>query len=238
MAKEATAGSIGHLLLQNKLVSSEELAEANQRRRAEEKPLGRVLVEMGALDEEKKLALYHQLFGHEIVSLEDFDIDPHVLAILPRSFCERHVLAPILRERNAIVLAVEDPSNVLALDEARDLSGMEIQPVLASCRDILQALQQYPQKDDEGRVIGAEPEPPSRLQQFVHLGIVFLIAILPIVIPFIAFWQEPNLGYAFTAFFRNDRFEMVLFPFLCWALWLVTIYEVHGLIFRPSHGRR
>jgi len=237
MAKEATAGSISHLLLQHRLVSSEELEEANRRRRAEEKPLGRVLMEMGALDEEKKLALYHQHFGHEIVSLEDFDIDPRVLAILPRSFCERNLLAPILRERNSIVLAVEDPSNVLALDEARDLSGMEIQPVLASCRDILQAIQQYPLKDEDGRVIGAPAEAPSRLREFIHMSIVFVFAILPIVLVYTVFIKIPTFGYAYYGFFKT-RFEQRLFILLAWTLWLVTIYEVHGLIFGSSRSRR
>ena len=235
MAEGVAAGSIGDLLLKNGLVTQEDLAEANRRRREEDKTLGRVLVEMGALDEERKLSLFKEHFGYEVVALEDFEIDPRVLALLPRSFCERHMAAPILRERNTVVLAVEDPSDVLVIDEARDLIGVEIQPVIASCRDILGALQQYPLKDEEGRVIGLAPEQAPLARRIIYYAVNFLVCFFPIPVFFLMLskWE------ALQAFYLQQltEYEQILFTLLCWCLWIVTVYEINGLIFGASRKR-
>jgi hypothetical protein len=227
MAKNATVGDLGDLLVQNGLISAGQLSEAQRRRREEEKSLGRVLYEMGALDEDQKLALLKKRFGYEVVSIEDFEIDPAVLALLPRGFCERHMALPILKERNSLVLAMEDPSDVVIIDEAQGLLAMEVQPVIASCRDILEGLQQYPRAQE----IPESKTKAERRESFGHFVAFFILSVLPIPVFFImlAFWQ--SFQHFYMTQVTSTNFERGLFFFLSWSIWAVTLYEVDGLFF-------
>jgi hypothetical protein len=230
MADQESAGGLGQILLKNSLITEDELAEANRRRRIEDKTLGRVLVEMGVLEEQKKMSALKQMLGHEIVSLEDFEIDPQVLGLLPKSFCERHMAVPILREGNAIVLAMEDPSDIVAVDEARDLAGLEVRPVITTCKDILNSIAQYPRRDEQGRIVGLEGEEESDkfINQAIYFSTHFLLAILPIPVFFYFLRGSQDLQKFVTGM---DTFERVLFLVLCWGVWAVTLYEIDGLVF-------
>jgi hypothetical protein len=237
MADQEGAGGLGQILLNNSLITEEELAEANRRRGLEDKTLGRMLVEMGVLEEQKKMSALKQMLGHEIVSLEDFEIDPEVLCLLPKSFCERHMAVPILQEGSAIVLAMEDPSDIVAVDEARDLSGVEVRPVITTCKDILDSISQYPQRDEQGRIIGLEEdeEPDHLINRAIYLSAHFLLAILPIPIFFYLLNGSQDMQKFVT---EMDTFERVLFLVLCWGVWAVTLYEIDGLVFGRFRKRK
>ncbi len=238
MADQDSVGGLGQILQNNSLITEDELAEANRRRRVEEKTLGRVLVEMGVLEEQRKMSALKQMLGHEIVSLEDFEIDPQILGLLPRSFCERHMAVPILQEGNAIVLAMEDPSDIIAVDQARDLSAMEVRPVITTCKDILNSIAQYPQRDEQGRIIGLaeeEEEPDQFINRAIYFSTHFLLAILPIPTFFYFLNGSQELQKFVT---EMDTFERVLFLVLCWSVWAVTLYEIDGLVFGRSRKRK
>lgn len=234
MAENQAVVSVPNLLLKHGLVTREALNEANKRKREEDKTLGRILYEMQAVDETRKLDLFKHHFGLEVVSLADFKIDAADLGALPRSFCERNCVVPILRERHSLVLAVEDPTNVVVIDEAASLSGMTIHPVIASCKDIVTALEQYPEKPAEEEVDVAALERQRRSRQ-LHYILFFLVTILPIPLSFVLIWQIEVL----QQFLRDmERYETILVSFLVWALWGALVYEVDGLLIKRTREAR
>jgi len=229
MAEEQAVVSVPDLLLRHGLVTRETLNEANRRKREQDKPLGRVLFEMQAINESKKLALFKQHFGMEVVSLSDFKISPQDITALPRSFCERNCLVPIMRERGTLVLAVEDPTNIRTLDEAASLSSMPIHAVIASCKDILTALKQYPDKP-----LDEEPDLETllrlRRKRIIHDILFVIVALLPLPIFFVLLAQMQGLQRFFIS--ELETYEKTLVFFLTWALWAAIVYEFDGLILK------
>ncbi len=226
MAEEQAVVSVADLLLKHGLVTREVLNEANRRRREEDRPLGYVLFEMKAVNEQKKLELFRQHFGLEVVSLEDFQIDPFDLGRLPKSFCERNCMAGILVDHGTLVVAIEDPTNVVVLDEAASLSNMSIHPVIASVPDILTALSHYPDKTAEEEEAAVQSSRNRKAGLFHSLIFVFLLILpIPLLISGIMYIKD------LQTFYKDlEQYEKYLVFFLAWALWAATVYELDGLI--------
>ncbi len=230
MAEEQTVVSVPELLLRNGLVTREQLNEAVRRKRDEDKTLGQILFEMGVINEPKKLELFKRHFGLEVVSLKNFKISPADMTMLPRSFCVRNCLVPILRERGSLIVAIEDPTNVVVLDEAASLASMSIHPVIASCEDVIQSLAHYPEKHPEEATV--EQKATIRRQSLLHDLLFVIAALLPIPIFFglLAYNQD------IQRFFINqlEAYEKILLFFMAWALWAASVYEIDGLILKRS----
>ena len=234
MAEEQAVVSVADLLLRHGLVTREDLNKANTIRRNEDKTLGRVLYEMKVVNEQRKLALFKKHFGLEVVSLADFQIDPQDLGVLPRSFCERNCLVAVMRDHGSLVVAIEDPTNVVVLDEAANFSGMSVHPVIASCGEILGALEHYPEKRAEDDELSRAERSRSNKLQWIHDFCFAALAVLPIPIYFVLLATVKRVADFISGL---EKYEMMLVSFLLWALWAVTIFEIDGLTFSRKRER-
>lgn len=70
-------------------------------------------------------------------------IDPNALAAVPRSLIQKHGCLPVAKTADTLVVAMADPSNPFALDDLRQATGLRIQTVAVSARDLMPALQQF-----------------------------------------------------------------------------------------------
>lgn len=64
--------------------------------------------------------------------VEALAIDPRTLHLLPQAFCERHCLLPLFASGSGVLLSMADPTNLDAIYEAVRLTGLEVEPALAS----------------------------------------------------------------------------------------------------------
>ena len=140
-------------------------------------------------------------------------------------------MVPILKERGALIVAIEDPTNVIVIDEAANLSSMAIHPVLASCQDIVGALEQYPDKTAEMEADVKELEQQRRQNLFHDLAFV-VVALIPIPIFFLLLKYVEGIQRFFIS--QLETYEKILVFFLAWALWAATVFELDGLIFKRS----
>lgn len=86
----------------------------------------------------------------EYVDLDRVRIDSSAVSMVPVNVCRRHVVLPIaISDRGRIVLAMQDPTNVLAIDDAQMSSGRPITPVVAGANEILAAINKYHRSDKE-----------------------------------------------------------------------------------------
>jgi general secretion pathway protein E/type IV pilus assembly protein PilB len=103
---------------------------------AADRPLHEVLIERGFAKEEDVLSALADEFGMELVDLTKLNVDPEILKAVPLKIVHRHTLMPLSRNNGTLTVATGDPFNVNALDELQMLTGMQVQPVLASPREI------------------------------------------------------------------------------------------------------
>jgi type II secretion system protein E len=100
------------------------------------KPLHQLLLEKGFVKEEQLLPALAEEFGLELVDLTNIKVEPDTLATIPLKLVHRRSLMPLKRENGMLVVATGDPFDVYALDELAMHTGLEVQPVLASPREI------------------------------------------------------------------------------------------------------
>jgi len=113
-----------------------------------ERPLGRVLVEEGLVDERDLVKALAKHIGVEYVNLADVTIDPAAASMIPESLARRYAAIPYAFEGEKLVVALSDPANVLAIDDIRAISGRHIVARVAAKSDVEEALQSIAGLDD------------------------------------------------------------------------------------------
>ncbi|MBC7104362.1 MAG: type II secretion system ATPase GspE [Firmicutes bacterium] len=138
MAASSGKQLVGEQLVERGLISREELKEALRVQARTGEPLGRVLVGMGLVEEE----VMAEILGIRRVTLGSH-LDADLLKTVPEQLLRRHRVVPLQKQGNRLVVAMADPLNVVAIDDLRLVMGMEIEPVLASDKEIELVLQRY-----------------------------------------------------------------------------------------------
>lgn len=77
------------------------------------------------------------------VDLNNYLIDAEVVKSIPERIARKHKMIPLFKIRDALTVAIANPSNPIALDEARAISGCSIQPLKGDESQILKAIDQY-----------------------------------------------------------------------------------------------
>src|SRR2546426_865900 len=132
--------SLGQILLDEKMVSREQLDRAIQMQHRSGGHLGRILVEQGALSEQQLAKVLSIQWGMAYVELGSLEIDPDVVKVVPQHLAHRHKVLAIEKTRKKLKLAISDPLNVVAFDDVRLVTGLEIEPVVAAEQDIMTAI--------------------------------------------------------------------------------------------------
>ena len=90
------------LIVENKLVASSQIAEA-------------------AMHE----------FGEPMVDIDTVDIDPDVVKLVKKELIIKHHALPVFRRGKRLVVAISNPTNILALDEIKFATGLIIDAIIA-----------------------------------------------------------------------------------------------------------
>src|SRR5436309_1454250 len=107
------------------------------------KPLHRLLIEKGFAKEEDVLTALAEELGMDLVDLTNVTVDPDTLAAMPLKLVHRRTLMPLSRQNGTLVVATGDPFDVYALDELQTFTGLHVQPVLASPREIARLIKTH-----------------------------------------------------------------------------------------------
>jgi general secretion pathway protein E/type IV pilus assembly protein PilB len=107
------------------------------------KPLHELIIERNFAKEEDVLAALAEEFGMELVDLTEVKVEPETLQAMPLKLVHRKTLMPLRRENGTLVVATGDPFDVYALDELAMQTGLEIQAVLASPREIARLIKAH-----------------------------------------------------------------------------------------------
>ncbi|MDP8959668.1 MAG: Flp pilus assembly complex ATPase component TadA [Actinomycetota bacterium] len=142
------ARHLGTLLLQDELITSAELDRAIQLQQETDRPLGRILVDEGLVEEADLVRTLARRIGLEYVNLGEVAIDPSAGALVPEALARRYAALPIAFEDGKLVVAMADPANVLAIDDIRAVTGMELVAKVATRSDVDDAIGRIARMDD------------------------------------------------------------------------------------------
>jgi type IV pilus assembly protein PilB len=105
--------------------------------RKQGKRTGQLLIESGALSREQLAHALGERFGLDYVDLGVFQPDLAAVNLISPQAAKRFDAVPIgFDESGSLIVAMADPSNVLALDDLKLMTGHEVRPAVASSEDI------------------------------------------------------------------------------------------------------
>lgn len=134
---------LGELLVRKQLINDMQLAKALEEQRVNGGRLGAVLVRLGFLKEEVFTSFLSQQYGVPSINLNEFEIDPAVIKLVPAETAQKYNIIPINRTGSTLIIAMSDPSNINAIDDLRFRTGYAVEVVVATDNSIKAALDQY-----------------------------------------------------------------------------------------------
>jgi type IV pilus assembly protein PilB len=147
---------LGQILVEEGLITPQQLEQALHQQSRDDQPLGRILINMGMVKESDLVAALAKQIGFRFVDLAEYMIEPTAASLIPEQVARRYRAIPIGHEDGKLLVAMADPANLFALDDMRTLTGMEIQPVVATASDIDSAIRRYSRLDQSVQDIASE----------------------------------------------------------------------------------
>ncbi|MBI2122532.1 MAG: hypothetical protein HYT96_00035 [Armatimonadetes bacterium] len=127
---------LGELLIEAGVVTSEQLESALEEQKHTGKRLAQIFIDRGLLAKgEAGRWLAHQQ-GYEYVNLTSEPIDLRIARLLPEPFVRRLMALPIREEGREILVAMADPSDILAIDEVSQATGLRVSPIFTTEADL------------------------------------------------------------------------------------------------------
>ncbi|PKO91113.1 MAG: secretion system protein E [Betaproteobacteria bacterium HGW-Betaproteobacteria-1] len=147
MAEQRRKLRLGELMVQQGLISQDQLRIALMEQEQNNIPLGRQLVRLGFVTEAMVRDLVAHTIGQESIDLSTVIADSDALKMVPEEFARRYHLLPIAYEDNIklLTVAMADMFNVVALDQLRAMLGGQIQlkPALAAEAQLEEYIDQF-----------------------------------------------------------------------------------------------
>ena len=124
-------------------LTEEQVAEA----RAEADTTGEgvldTLVKRGELDPSAVAQAKAAHFGVEYIELHELNLTDEVISLIPRHIAKRFHVVPVRKEDEAVVVAMEDPSDLDTLDGLQAAINMQVIPAVATREELDAAIERY-----------------------------------------------------------------------------------------------
>jgi len=160
---------LGELLVREKLISLQQLRQAQDEQRRTGQNLGATLAKLGYISDGEITNFLSAQYRVPAVNLDEYEIDQEVLKLVSREVCDKHKIIPVSRAGSSLIMAMADPTNLHAIDDIKFLTGFNVEPVVSSETAIQAAVERYYQSgpsydevmagfDEEEIEFGAEGE--------------------------------------------------------------------------------
>src|SRR5438045_2636537 len=131
---------IADALVEDGLVFRKQVEELMEQQKREGTRLLKILIDKAYVTEQDMAASMGRVLNTPPVNLGRLGIAPEVADLLPREICASHKVVPVSRLEQKLFLAMADPLNVLAIDDVRRITKLEVAPLIASEKTIIDKL--------------------------------------------------------------------------------------------------
>jgi type IV pilus assembly protein PilB len=132
--------TLGDILIEQGLLSREQLEVVLGKMNGSKNPLSQALLDEGLLSEEQMAMLVAKQCGLAYDPLVDFRVNQRFYQTIPVELMHRHPFVPLIEHEGVLTIAIPDPHNLLALDELELLLARPFSLVISTRSAILQAL--------------------------------------------------------------------------------------------------
>jgi len=144
VTKENKKKKLGEILVEAGLITSDDFEKALfEQKKKSKKKLGEILVDKCLCTEHDIAAALSSQLGIRCVDLKVMPIEPEAVEIIPLRWAKKHSLVPISIEGEVLNVAMVDPFDEEALQDARFASGYRIRPHISTHNDIQWAVKKH-----------------------------------------------------------------------------------------------
>jgi len=134
---------LGTWLVKEQIITEAQLTEALNVQRKEKDYLGKTLVRLGFCSEDDIARAIARRSGVPFISLERTGIDSAAVATLPAEALKRYRALPIGFSDDKLVVAMQHPNNIMAIDDLRILTGLDIKVVVVPDTELDTMIEKY-----------------------------------------------------------------------------------------------
>ena len=138
---------LGDLLIEQKLVTAENIDKALQLQKATDKRMGAILIEKGWVSEADMLKTLSLQLGMPYIHLRPGIWDASISNVVAKETQQRLQFLPLFKINKNLIIATCDPQNLNTFDELRTLTGCTIKPVLAKSEEIVRQFKESVESD-------------------------------------------------------------------------------------------
>lgn len=130
---------IGDILLQQGLLTESQLKIALMDQEKSGRKLGRAIIELGFVDEDKLLLLLSEQLKIPFIDLKHFHFDSELAQELPEVTARRFRSMLLAHEEDGYLIGMADPMDIFAYDELHQVLGKPVYPAVVREGDLLLA---------------------------------------------------------------------------------------------------
>jgi len=134
---------LASILLESKLITQEQLKEAEEVRRRMGLPLSAALVYLGYISQKDLARKIADQLELPFVDFDGFKPDMSAIPVVPEELARKYTVFPVRLEGSELLLAMTNPRDVIAIEEIRESTGLTIKPAVAIKDEIEAAIDLY-----------------------------------------------------------------------------------------------
>ncbi|MCX7831281.1 MAG: type II/IV secretion system protein [Actinobacteria bacterium] len=138
-----TKKSLAQILLESGLITQEQLKEAEELRQKMGLPLSSALVYLGFVAQKDLAKKIAEQIGLPFIDFESFSPDQSAISSVSEEIARKYSVFPVKIEGNSLILAMTNPKDIIAIEEIKTMTGLEIRPAVAIKEEIDTAIDLY-----------------------------------------------------------------------------------------------
>lgn len=138
--RRLTVKPLGELLVERRVITPEQLAEALAIQQRQGGLLGQLLVRLGYVEEEAVAQALTTQYGFAYLPVQNCTMDPGVVQLIPENVARQYLLIAVDRLGDALMIAMADPLNTKAIEDVEGLTHCAVRVFVATVSAITHAL--------------------------------------------------------------------------------------------------
>ena len=131
---------IADVLVEDGLLTPKQVDELLEQQKKGGTRLLKLILEKAYVSEQDMAVSMGRVLNTPPVNLARISIPPDLADLLPSELAHNHKVVPVSRLENKLFIAMADPLNVLAIDDVRRITRLEVAPMIASEKAIIDKL--------------------------------------------------------------------------------------------------
>jgi type IV pilus assembly protein PilB len=140
---------LGEILLEEGLITDDQLGTALTIQKGKNKKLGKVLIELGYINDMQVAETLTKQLSLQMVDCRNYNPSREILALIPKEIAESKLVLPLELKNKNLLVAMANPLEWETIEDITFETGLKLTVAISSENNILNAIEQYYGSSDE-----------------------------------------------------------------------------------------